>query len=135
MPEHANVVSTTEFNEMYKGFLSSKSKQEETKNAKDALVPKGQGATFVSQSAILDTERINDLSADQVLSQGKELLGSSKDAKIFSLRSFVFSVLFQSPITVKEKLDILYDITDMSNKFCDGIDMHDAHMIYETILR
>lgn len=42
MPEHANVISTQEFNGMYKGFLSSKSKNEETKNAKDSLIPKDQ---------------------------------------------------------------------------------------------
>ena len=44
-------------------------------------------------------------------------------------------MLHQSPITVKEKLDLLYDLTDISNKSVDGIDIHDAHMIYETILR
>jgi len=138
MPEHANVISTVEFNETYKGLLSSKSKEEESKNANDSIViPKEQGSSqnFVSKSAILDTERINELSASQVISMSKELLGSSKDARIFSLRSFVFSVLLQSPITTKEKLDLLYDITDMTNKFIDGIDMHDAVMIYETILR
>jgi hypothetical protein len=43
--------------------------------------------------------------------------------------------LNQSPITVKEKLDLFYDITDISNKQVDGIDINDAHMIYETILR
>lgn len=116
--------------------MSSKS-NEETKNAKDSLIPNKQESSqnFVSRSAILDTEKPNEMSASQVLNMGKELLASSKGANIFSLRSFVFSVLFQSPITVKEKLDILYDITDMTNKFQDGIDMHDAHMIYETILR
>lgn len=36
---------------------------------------------------------------------------------------------------MKEKLDLLYDITDISNKSVDGIDTNDAHMIYETILR
>lgn len=36
---------------------------------------------------------------------------------------------------MKEKLDLLYDITSYSNKSVDGIDMHEAHMIYETILR
>jgi hypothetical protein len=49
------------------------------------------------------------------------------DSRIFSLRSFIFSVLNQSPITVKEKLDLIYDITDMSNKSVDGIDTHDVH--------
>jgi hypothetical protein len=56
------------------------------------------------------------------------------DSRIFSLRSFIFSVLNQSPITVKEKLDLIYDIIDMSNKSIDGIDIHDAHQIYDTIL-
>jgi len=137
MPEHANVISVAEFNQMYKDLLRSKSKQEEAKNAKGGLTPKGQESSqnFASQSAILDTERAKDKTAAQVMNMSKELLGSSKDAKIFSLRSFVFSVLFQSPITVKEKLDVLYDITDMSNRFQDGIDMHDAHMIYDMILR
>ena len=55
--------------------------------------------------------------------------------KVFSLRSFIFSVILQSPMTVKEKLDLIYDLVDMSSKFVDGIDMHDAHMIYETLLR
>ena len=59
----------------------------------------------------------------------------SQDQKMFSLRSFVFSVLNQSPLTVKEKLDLLYDITSYSNKSVDGIDMNEAQTIYETVLK
>ena len=66
--------------------------------------------------------------------QPDSLIAKAPDSRIFSLRSFIFSVLNQSPITVKEKLDLIYDITDMSNKSVDGIDTHDAHQIYETIL-
>ena len=44
-------------------------------------------------------------------------------------------MILQSPMTVKEKLDIIYDLVDMSGKFIDGIDLHDTHMIYETLLR
>ena len=57
------------------------------------------------------------------------------DEKLFSLRSFVINVLLQSPITVKEKLDILYDLSDVTNKYVDGIDINAAHMIYDTLLR
>jgi len=60
---------------------------------------------------------------------------SNANDRSFSLRSFISSILFQSPATVKEKLDILYDLTDSSNKYVDGIDMHDVVMIYDTILR
>lgn len=45
------------------------------------------------------------------------------------------SVLFQSPVTVKEKLDVMYDIANMCNKFVDGIDIHSATMIFSTVLR
>jgi hypothetical protein len=31
-----------------------------------------------------------------------------------------------SPITVNEKLDILYDISDIGNQNIDGIDIEDA---------
>lgn len=38
-------------------------------------------------------------------------------------------------MTVKEKLDLLYDITDMCNKFVDGIDLNAATMIYQLVLQ
>ena len=71
------------------------------------------------------------MNTDQPDSQGSQ----SQDQKMFSLRSFVFSVLNQSPLTVKEKLDLLYDITSYSNKSVDGIDMNEAQTIYETVLK
>jgi hypothetical protein len=42
--------------------------------------------------------------------------------------------LFNSPITVNEKLDILYDISDIGNQNSDGIDIDDAQFIYQSIL-
>ena len=84
---------------------------------------------FVSRNALLDT--------NNVLESLKTFDSNDKDevARFFSLRSFVFTILFQSPITVKEKLDILYDITDMCNKFVDGIDLNAATMIYHLVLQ
>lgn len=52
-----------------------------------------------------------------------------------SLRSFLFSVLFQSPLTVKQKLDIMYDIASYTNKYVDGIDLKTATNIFSTVLR
>jgi hypothetical protein len=34
-----------------------------------------------------------------------------------------------------EKLDVLYDLTDVTNRFVDGIDINGAHNIYDTLLR
>ena len=45
------------------------------------------------------------------------------------------NVLLQSPITVKEKLDIIYDLNNQTNKFVDGIDIHDVVMIYKLMLK
>lgn len=53
----------------------------------------------------------------------------------FTARAFLFNALYQSPVTVKEKLDILYDMTNQSNRNVDGIDMHDALMIFDTTLK
>ena len=75
---------------------------------------------FTSKAASLDTE-LSDLTKD--------------NGEFFSLRSFVFSIVCQSPITVSEKLDILYDLTDMCTKFCDGIDFQSATMILNSLLR
>lgn len=52
-----------------------------------------------------------------------------------SLRSFLFSLLFQSPITVKQKLDIMYDIASYSNRHVDGIDVKTATNIFSSVLR
>jgi len=64
---------------------------------------------------------------------------SSKDEEtkeeFFSLRNFLLTVLFQSPITVKEKLDIIYDIMNMSTKFSDGIDTASALNFFNSSLR
>jgi hypothetical protein len=49
--------------------------------------------------------------------------GQANDSKYFSLRNFLFTMLFNSPLTVKEKLDVIYDIVDISNKYADGLDM------------
>ena len=123
MPDHANSASTTEFNQLYKDFLSLKSDTSQ----EASLIPKDleqvTAENLISKCAVLDTDKIN------------EAQDQTAESRVFSLRSFVFTVLLQSPITVKEKLDILYDITDMSNKFVDGIDVHDALMIYKTILQ
>lgn len=53
----------------------------------------------------------------------------------FSLRSFVYGILFQSPLTVIEKLDIIFDIGDLCNKFIDGIDSNEALSLCESILK
>jgi hypothetical protein len=53
----------------------------------------------------------------------------------FTTRAFILNTLFQSPVTVKEKLDIMYDVTNQANKYVDGIDVHDAQMIFDTVLR
>ena len=47
----------------------------------------------------------------------------------------MFNLVFQSPITVKEKLDLLYDITSACNKFVEGIDIKNAVAIFNTVLR
>ena len=100
---------------MYKDILGEK--------ASTDLTPKQISyKDLVSNRACLDTDN-----------EGSKQ--SSDPEKVFSLRSFIFCVILQSPMTVKEKLDLLYDLVDMSSKFIDGIDMHDAHMIYETLLR
>ena len=70
---------------------------------------------------------------------GLDVDTSSKDLQtqneFFSLRSFIFSIVCQSPITVMEKLDIMFDITDMCSKFSDGIDFRSVVMIFNTMLR
>lgn len=43
-------------------------------------------------------------------------------------------MLFQSPITVKEKLDVLYDLADAGSYLGDGINLSDALNIYQTVL-
>lgn len=53
----------------------------------------------------------------------------------FSLRSFVYGILFQSPLTVIEKLDIIFDIGDLCNKFIDGIDSNEALSLCESVLK
>jgi len=35
---------------------------------------------------------------------------------------------------VKEKLDIMYDLTDLANKQVDGIDVNNATMLFNTVL-
>jgi hypothetical protein len=136
MPEYANVLSIQEFNKVYLDFISSKAELDEKaagKNAKETLIQKkkdlGTFKDFVSRNAVIDT--------NNVLESLKTFDSNDKDevARFFSLRSFMFTILFQSPITVKEKLDILYDITDMCNKFVDGIDLNAATMIYQLVLQ
>jgi len=70
----------------------------------------------------------------EALNISEQMHKTDKDSRNVSLRSFLHTVLLQSPITVKEKLDILYDVTDIGNKFVDGIDIHDVWLIYETLL-
>lgn len=118
LPEHAKALSKAECNELYSEIVSQKQDAEPTKNKKTKLTLE----SLLTKRLVVDTERS----------------GSQKnfqDQKLFSLRYFVFSVLNQSPLTVKEKLDLLYDMTSYCNKSIDGIDMNEAHMIYETILR
>lgn len=59
----------------------------------------------------------------------------SEAANLFSMRDFMFSLVFNSPITVKEKLDLLYDVSSHCNQFVDGIDFKTAVMIFHTVLR
>jgi hypothetical protein len=114
LPEHANAVSITELNKVYKDYMTEKTQSD--------LTPKAISyKDLVSSAAVLNTENLESLQIPP--------------EKVFSLRSFIFCVIMQSPMTVKEKLDLIYDITDMSSKLVDGIDMHDALMIYTTLLR
>lgn len=73
----------------------------------------------------IDSEETNIVNLKEKLSEQNNL----------TTRGFLLNALYQSPVTVKEKLDILYDITNQSNKNVDGIDMHDALMIFDTTLK
>ena len=53
----------------------------------------------------------------------------------FSLRSFIYGILFQSPLTAIEKLDIIFEIGDLCNKFIDGIDSNEALSLFESVLK
>jgi hypothetical protein len=59
----------------------------------------------------------------------------SKSGQSFlSLRDFVLQVLFNSPLTIKEKLDVIYDTQNASNRFTDGVDLQEATLLYYSIL-
>ena len=75
---------------------------------------------LISKLALIDTDKVN-----EALIIGEKIHKFKKDSRFFSIRSFVFDTLLQSPITVKKKLD-LYDIVDIGNKYVNGIDLHDV---------
>ena len=120
LPEHSRAISRVECQELYQEISSSKQDAEAAKNKKSKL---NLDSLTTKKVVVVDTDQLDSIQS------------KVPDQKNFSLRSFIFSVLNQSPLTVNEKLDLLYDITSYSNKSVDGIDMHEAHMIYETILR
>lgn len=119
MPEHARALSKSECQDLYNEIISQKQDAEPSKARKTKLTLD----SLISKQVVVNAEQPNTQAP------------KAQEQKVFSLRSFVFSVLNQSPLTVKEKLDLLYDITSYSSKSVDGIDMHEAHLIYETILR
>lgn len=83
--------------------------------------------SFLNKNATLDTT---------MLRTGKPSADIENEvANYFSMRNFIFSLVYSSPITVKEKLDILYDISSYCNKFVDGIDFKSAVMIFNSVLR
>lgn len=129
LPEHSNVANIDEIDLMYKGLMQRKEAE------KTPLIQVEEtDKELISKPALIDTDKVNDLSVNEALSIGEQIHKSEKDSRVVSIRSFVFATLLQSPITVKEKLDCLYDIVDIGNKYVDGIDLHDVWMIYETIL-
>lgn len=58
----------------------------------------------------------------EIASQRASLL-QNKSQPYLSLREFYLQVLFSSPLTIKEKLDVIYDLQNSSNRFVDGIDI------------
>jgi hypothetical protein len=60
MPDHANSASTTEFNQLYKDFLSLKSDTSQ----EASLIPKDleqvTAENLISKCAVLDTDKINE---------------------------------------------------------------------------
>ena len=43
-------------------------------------------------------------------------------------------VLFSSPLTIKEKLDVIYDMQSASSRFVDGIDLQEAALLFYNCL-
>lgn len=115
LPEHLDTLDVNGVTELYKNFMKGESP---VPKKDDANKPEPQ-ESLVGYQASLDVEAGS----------------SASDINYFSLRDFVFTVLFSSPVTVKEKLDIQYDIINMANTSVDGIDVQDAITLYQSILK
>ena len=126
---HFDNYNFSDRNQLYKKFLTGDAKTDGKQDIKPAK--KGEEvnsiADLYSRWASLDVQ-----SNESQLVNAKEKLSEQQS---FTTRAFILNALFQSPITVKEKLDVMYDITNQANKYVDGIDVHDAQMIFDTVLR
>jgi hypothetical protein len=126
---HFDNYNFSDRNQLYKKFLTGDAKTDGKQDIKPAK--KGEEANSIadlySRWASLDVQ-----SNESQLANAKEKLSEQQS---FTTRAFILNALFQSPVTVKEKLDIMYDITNQANKYVDGIDVHDAQMIFDTVLR
>lgn len=55
-------------------------------------------------------------------------------SQFFSLRILLVSFLLQSQMTVREKLDILYDIAEINSEYSDGIQIEEVTALFAQVL-
>ena len=105
LPEYSRALTMGQMTTVYKEFSKLIPQEEDQPNMEEYCTP----------TLVADT--------DGTMADGEIKNKNTKYDSHFSLRTFVVTALMMSPMTVKEKLDILFDVVDSCNPRVDGIDI------------